>query len=284
MQRRAAAAYIAFFLVIAAGSYAFIATADAPDVTISGDDVREIEEGDTVTVDGRTYTVASVSATAEEGGGHGGGGGVSYEIVFEWTNESAEYSETWAANSTVEYENQTRRVLPENGTDRVLLRWEPTEQYRPAWDGGVQYIDSAPDEGGRQDVAVTAFVSNSSNESIQNVTLRESETIDRSGNQTTVANVSNSSVRLEWIAPTTNEVAAANHQNVSLNGQPYVVHFEDNDTVRLGQGENQQQALQDTIRKESRFHDRINGVWGITIGSTTTIVLLLGLAFLPRKE
>jgi len=284
MQRRAAVAYIAFFLVIAAGSYAFIATADAPDVTISGDDVREIEADDTVTVDGRTYTVAEVSAEQEEGGDHGGGGGVAYTVVFEWTNESAQSAETWTANSTVEFENQTRRVRVENGTDRVQLRWEPGERYRPAWSDGVQYIDRSPSEGGRQDVPVTAFIANSSNESIQNVTLRESQTIDRDGNQTTVANVSNASVRLEWTAPRTNEVSAANNQNVSLNGQPYVVHFQDNETVLLGEGEDQQRALQGTIRQDARFHDRINGVWGITIGSGTTIVLLLGLAFLPRKE
>ncbi|MFC6954159.1 head-tail joining protein [Halorubellus litoreus] len=284
MQRRAAAAYIAFFLVIAAGSYAFIATADAPAITISGDDVREIEAGDTVTVDERTYTVAEVKAEQQEGGGHGGGGGLKYTVRFEWTNDSARYTESWAANSTVEFENQTRRVLVENGTDRFELRWEPTAQFRPAWSDGVLYIDSEPEQGGRQDVAVTSYIANSSNESVQSVAFSESDSFERAGNRTTIASVSNTSVVLEWTAPRTNALSTTNNQNISLNEQPYVVHFKNNDTVLLGEGQAAREQLQDAIRTNDRFHDRINGVWGVTIGSGSVFVLLIALAFLPRKE
>lgn len=284
MQRRAAAAYIAFFLVIAAGSYAFIATADAPDVTISGDNVRDIQEDDTVTVDGRTYTVADVSAKVEEGGDHGGGGGIAYSIRFEWTNESARYTETWAANSTVEFDGQTRRVLVENGTDEFDLRWEPTERFAPAWSDGVLYIDSDLDRGGRQDVPVTSYIANSSNESVQTIEYAAGDSFERNGNETTFASVSNTTVVLEWTAPRTNELAATNHQNISLNGEPHVVHFENNDTVRLGQGAAAQEQLQEAQRTHDRFKERINGVWGITLGSGTALVLLVALAFLPRKE
>jgi hypothetical protein len=284
MQRRAAAAYIAFFLVIAAGSYAFIATADAPEVTISGDDVREIQEGDTVTVDDRTYTVTEVSAEVEEGDDHGGGGGLAYTIQFEWTNESARYTESWAANSTVEFDGQTRRVLVENDTNQFDLRWEPTERFTPAWSDGVQYIDSDLDRGGRQDVAVTSYIANSSNESIQTIEFSEGDSFERNGNETTIASVTNTTVTLEWTAPKTNTVSVGNNQNVTLNGQPHVVHFENNDTVRLGQGAAAQERLQDAFRTNDRFQDRINGVWGVTLGSSTTLVLLIALAFLPRKD
>jgi hypothetical protein len=284
MQRRAAAAYIAFFLVIAAGSYAFIATADAPDVTISGDDVREIQEGDTVSVNDRTYSVAEVSAKTEEGGDHGGGGGLAYTIRFEWTNESARYTESWAANSTVEFDGQTRRVLVENGTDEFDLRWEPTERFAPAWSDGVMYIDSDLERGGRQDVAVTSYIANSSNESIQTIGYAEGDSFERNGNETTFASVSNSTVVLEWTAPRTNELSAANDQNITLNGEPHVVHFESNDTVRLGQSAAAREQLQEAKRTQDRFKERINGVWGITLGSGTALVLLVALAFLPRKE
>ena len=279
MQRRAAAAYIAFFLVIAAGSYAFIATADAPAVTISGDDVREVEAGDTVTVDDRTYTVSEVSATEEEEGS-----GLKYTIRFEWTNDSARYTETWAANSTVGFENQTRRVLVENGTDRFDLRWEPTERFRPVWSDGVQYIDSEPEQGGRQDVAVTSYIENSSNESVQPIPFSEGDSFERAGNRTTIASVSNTSVVLEWTAPRTNTMSTSNNQNISLNERPYVVHFQNNDTVLLGEGQAAREQLRESIRTNNRFHDRINGVWGVTIGSGSVLVLLVALAFLPRKD
>jgi hypothetical protein len=284
MQRRAAAAYIAFFLVIAAGSYAFIATADAPEVAISGDDVQTIGEGDTVTVDDRTYTVSEVSATVEEGGGHGSGGGLKYTIRFQWTNDSAKYTDEWTSNSTIEFNNQTRRVLTVNGSDRVRLRWEPGDRLRPAWDNGTLFVDSDLERNGRQDVTLESYIANSSNASIQDVVYFESDSFMRDGNQTTIANVSNSTVVLEWTAPRTNTQSTSNNQNISLNGEPYVVNFEDNSTVRLGQGEDAQQRLRTAIQKNDRFHDRINGVWGVVIGSGSTVVLLIGLAFLPRKE
>jgi len=284
MQRRAAAAYIAFFLVIAAGSYAFIATAEEPAVTISGDNVQEIEQGDELTVDGRTYTVSEVSATKESGGDHGGGGGISYTLAFTWTNDSARYTETWQSNTTAEYDGQTRRVLTENGSDDVVLRWEPGEQYSPRWSGGVQYVDDDPDQGGRQDVSVTRFIARSNNSSIGYVNMTEGDTIDYQGNRTTVESVTNESVTLAWTGPKSNTVETSNHQNVSLNGQPYVVHFQDNDTVRLGQGESAQRQLQESIRTNERFHDRIDGVWGVTITSGAAGLLLVALAFLPRKD
>jgi len=285
MQRRAAAAYVAFFLVIAAGSYAFIATADAPEITISGDNVQEIQEEDSITVDGRTYTVTEVSAEVEEGGDHGGGGGIAYHVTFQWTNESALYTETWTSNTTIDYEGQTRRVLTQNGTDDVVLRWEPGDEYAPSWVNGTQYVDGHPDQAGRQDVPVTEFIANSNNDSIGYVNLTEGQTLaDYNGNETTVANVSNTSVRLEWTAPRDNTVESTNNQNITLNEQPYVVHFKNNNTVLLGQGTSAQQQLQDAIETNDRFHDRINGVWGVTIGSGTAALLLIALAFLPRKE
>ena len=74
------------------------------------------------------------------------------------------------------------------------------------------------------------------------------------------------------------------YENVTLNEEPYIVHFENNDTVRLGEGEAAREQLQEAMRTNDRFHDRINGVWGVTLGSGVALVLLVALAFLPRKE
>lgn len=284
MQRRAAVAYVAFFLVIAAGSYAFIATAEDPEITISGDNVEEIEEGDVVRVGDRTYTVTGVTAEVEGGDGHGGGGEIAYEITFAWTNTSARYTETWDANSTVEWNDNTWRVLTENDSPDVEVRWEPTDAYSPSWTDGNQYVDGDPDEPGRQDVPIQEFIRNSDNSSHTYANISQGDVIDYKGNESTVETVSNTSIVLAWTGPKTNTVSASNNQNVTLNDQPYVVHFENNDTVLLGQGADSQQQLQTAINTHDRFIERINGFWAVFIVAATALVLLVALAFLPRKE
>jgi hypothetical protein len=283
MQRRAAAAYLAFFLVIAAGAYGFIATAEAPAVTISGDNVQEIQEGDTVTAGDRVYTVASVTAEME-GGGEGSAGEIAYEIAFEWTNASARYTTTWTSNATADWNNQTYRVITENGTDDVEVRWEPTAAYSPSWTNGTQFVDGDRDQPGRQDVPLNQFIRNSTNESIGYANISEGDTIDYRGNETTVETVTNTSVRLAWTAPRTNEITSVNNQNVTLNGEPYVVTFQNNDTVLLGQGTAAQAQLQEAERQNNRFNERINGFWAVAITSALTLIILGAVAFLPRKE
>jgi hypothetical protein len=119
---------------------------------------------------------------------------------------------------------------------------------------------------------------------VQPVRFSETDSFERAGNRTTITNVSNTSVVLEWTAPRTNTLSTSNNQNISLNGQPYVVHFKNNDTVLLGEGQAAREQLRESIRTNDRFHERINGVWGVTIGSGSVLVLLIALAFLPRKE
>ena len=50
MQRRAAAVYFVFFLVIGAGAYSFLAVAQGPAIELDGE---TYSQGDSFTVDGR---------------------------------------------------------------------------------------------------------------------------------------------------------------------------------------------------------------------------------------
>ena len=62
MQRRAAAIYVALFVLIGAASYSLIATAQQPTVEFDNP-TYELSQGDQLDVGGQTYTVASVSET-----------------------------------------------------------------------------------------------------------------------------------------------------------------------------------------------------------------------------
>ncbi|WP_435361501.1 hypothetical protein [Haloarchaeobius sp. DFWS5] len=286
MQRRAAAAYVAIFLVLAAGAYAVMETAAAPEVGIENPD-HTLKANDTFTVDGRQYTVTEVSASESSGGGGhgGGGGGVTYAAKLLWTNDSAQYTESWSNNSTVTYENTTYRafIANESSVSEVTLRWEPGDQYSPKWVDGKQYIDADPNASDRQAVAVEEFIASSNNSSIQTRTLSLSDPMQFKGNQSSVQ-AGNESVTWTWNAPKDNEVELAQHVNTTLNGQPYAVHFVDDKTVALAQGESGQQDLHEHIEAENHFNARMNGLWGIIYVSGIALVLLVGMAFLPRKE
>jgi hypothetical protein len=83
MQRRAASAYVLLFLVLAAGSYAVIATAQPPEESMNANDAAyTLSQGDTLTINGRTYDVQS----AADG-----------TATMAWTNESATYTEVWGS-------------------------------------------------------------------------------------------------------------------------------------------------------------------------------------------
>ncbi|WP_435362622.1 hypothetical protein [Haloarchaeobius sp. DYHT-AS-18] len=285
MQRRAAAAYVAIFLVLTVGAYAFITIAEAPEVGLENPDAT-LKSGDTITVDGRQYNAAEVSASESSGGGHGGGGGVTYTAKLVWVNESATTSETWTNNTTVTYEDTTYRAFIENTSspNEVTLRWEPGDQYSPQWVDGTQYIDGDLDKPDRQAVTVEEFIASSDNSSIQTRTLEVSgETMTFKGNESTVTRAPET-ITFTWTSPTENEVSFGQNANVSLNGVAYAAHFPTDDSVELKRGESAQQSLAASIETEHRFKERINGVWGVVLVGGTGLILLVAFAFLPRKE
>jgi len=65
MQRRAVAVSVVFFVLVATASYALIATAEEPTITLEDADY-ELSEGEEFTVGDRTYTVAEIEETEDE--------------------------------------------------------------------------------------------------------------------------------------------------------------------------------------------------------------------------
>ncbi|EMA50019.1 MULTISPECIES: hypothetical protein [Halococcus] len=96
MQRRAAAVYIVFFVVVAIGAYSLITVAEEPTVSVEG---QSYAQGDTLQAGGQAWMV-NVSD---------GSGEVSR------VNESVQFSTSFANNSTLLYQNETYRTAP-NGS------------------------------------------------------------------------------------------------------------------------------------------------------------------------
>jgi hypothetical protein len=107
MQRRVAAIYFVFFLVMGASAYSVIAVAEEPAIQVEGE---PLGQGDTLTVDGRQYVLANLSTGSGENMSEASG-------VLTWTNESDQYNATIAIN-TATLQNGT--TVSFNGSDATV--------------------------------------------------------------------------------------------------------------------------------------------------------------------
>lgn len=173
MQRRAAAIYAAFFILVGLGAYAFVGIAEQPTVSLSGD---EYAAGATLDVGDRTYTVEGVDADADSGTLAWRNESAVFSVMFEndttvsplevqWDGQRARWSSTFANGSTLPYENGTYRVETNTSAE------PPTATLR--------HVENA-----------------SMNESVA-----VGDTLAYQGNETTVTAIDADGVSLTWAEP-----------------------------------------------------------------------------------
>jgi hypothetical protein len=289
MQRRAAAIYVAFFIVLGAASYSVIATATAPTIGFENPDHR-LSQGDQISVENRQYNVSSISAQTSGGGGggHGGGGGASVTRSGEltWTNETARYTQTWENNSTVTYQGEDYRVLVASGNDTTsfrlveainrtaILQNDTAVNDQTVTVNGTEYV--VREEGDSR----TLIPANEYFPTPASTQYAEGDSLQFQGNTTTVADVTNEGATLAWTAPKTNTVSVGNEANVTLNGQQYFAYFPDNSTLVL---ESDYNVYQEQVNEIDTYHEHVNGLWGVSIVSFATAIMLLGMAYMPSR-
>ncbi|NEU58584.1 hypothetical protein [Halorussus sp. MSC15.2] len=270
MQRRAATVYAVLFLVIAAGSYSLIGVAQEPGIDVQGETYAQ---NDTLTVNGYEYTVASV------GDGEG---------TLTRVNQSARYTATWENNSTVQLDNSTYLVSIPNTSDpsQVTLRqqFNLSDNTTTVEQNGTEYV--VVDDGQNKSLVPVDEYKRQQFGEPDTRQYSESQTFQFEGNQTTVTNVTADAATLAWNAPRTLETSLSDGGTVDLgpenNNQTFVAHFPEGQegVVQLSQNVEAYQSQVDDI---DHFNERIAGLWGVTILSGLTVVLLFGLAFLPNK-
>ncbi|MFQ3295066.1 MAG: hypothetical protein ACI8VE_002148 [Natrialbaceae archaeon] len=275
MQRRAAAAYVAFFLVIAAGSYGVIAMTEAPNVDVRpGEAEHTLKNGTTFTVDDRVYTVMAISDGEQ----------ADRTATLEWVNESERITESWVANTTVTVDNQTYRVVIPNvsAPESFQLRPEPGDWANPRWDAGQQVVDVDVDEDEfvENGVPVGQFIAG--NESLTNRTIKRDATVPYAGNETQVVELTTESATLEWTADKTYNVELAHGSNATLGDRQFLAYFPDESTVYLDSAESTQYF--DRAADANDYSNRMNGFWAVSILSGFATVLLMGLAYMPRRR
>lgn len=285
MQRRAAAAFVALFLVLGGASLSLIATAEAPALDVQG---KTLQQGDTFTVAGTEYTVTKVEATESGGGGHGGGGGLSYNVVVEWTNQSARYTAEWENNTTVEFDGKAWRLLVEAGEDpsrfnlrqdineTAILRDDPNAEDETVTVDGDRYVVVHRD-GNRTLVPYDEYFPDPEVREYS-----EGDTVRYDGNETTFAAVSGDGVTRAWHAPKTMSANAGQQGNLSLGDTTYFAYFPSTEGKRVVISDDFG-ALEAYNHEVERYHEHKNGLWGISILSGLTSLLVLGMAYLPSR-
>jgi hypothetical protein len=286
MQRRAAAAYFAFFLVISVAAYAYIGVAESQQPAVSLDADAELANESTFTVDGTEYTATNIHMSGG-GGGHGGGGG-SMAADLSWTNESARYTATVEHNATTTYQNDTYRVQTDGSESTVTLEEELNVSALLVEDSSVQ--NTLATQNGTEYVV---YRSNNTQVPLSEW-LPEPETVsfttgdtylhatDSGTQETTISEVTDDGATLEWFAPRENTVELSEGGNVTLNEQQFFTHFPDHSTVQVVPIQ-QYDQYQETLDQQDYFHERKNGIWGVSILSGIAAVLMLGMAYMPVR-
>ena len=124
MQRRAAAIYFVFFLVIGAGAFGYMSVAGAQPPAVSLEDpAYTVSDGELFTVDGREYTLAEITAESTEEGE------IERDGTLEWTNESGANATTEEVNiasgTNATLNGQTYLVyMPDNSTAQLTANYE----------------------------------------------------------------------------------------------------------------------------------------------------------------
>jgi hypothetical protein len=286
MQRRAAAISAVVFILLAAGSYSLIATAETPTLEFE-EPTFEGSAGDEVTVDGRTYTVQGIDAQVT-GGGHGSAGTLSRSGTLAWTNESGRYTVTWENGSTVELDNESLTVAVENASEptefalveqinrTAILADDPNADAETVTQDGVEYV--VVTEGDRRTLVPAAEYFPDPDRT----TYAEGDTVQFQGNRTTVSSVTAEGATLAWTGPKTTTLSLSDEGNVTLgpNDRQFLAHFPDNETLVLTDDYESYRAQQDQMADFTRFK---NGFWGVSIVSGVSAVLLIGLAYMPSR-
>lgn len=276
MQFRAGIVYVALFLVVAAGAYGLIATAEPPQVTMDAADAdHQLSENESFEVNGTTYDVTELS----------GGSGTIQQV-----NESAVHTVSWSDGDTVQLAegeeftviiggsedggNESDNESPSSFTLRGSL-----EDYETVERDDGQYV-VIEEENTTELVPVDEFdeLPRQTFEVGDTVEFYESEREEMV--QGTVTDISSDSVTAEYEAESVEEFSLEHEGTVTLNDQEFAVYFPSDDEAYLSSDvesfQSQQQAVSD-------FHERVRGLWWVVSLSLLTAVLVGALAYLPVR-
>lgn len=279
MQGRAAAVYGLVFLLVAAAASAYVVTADTPEPTMQDADWNRSEgESFEVTNDAGDTRNYSVSGFGTQQG--------QPTVTLVWTDEDVRSTEEW-----------TYAEDP----DGTSIVYEGTEYYvRSTGEANPESFQLL--ESPSEDSAVSLFVQGDQwvvNDSGDYVALEDYDGLERISvengstfaegeegevRNVTVESVTNESVTVSWTQPQENEVLLRQTDREQLNDVNVTIHVVDESEVHITSDESEIDRYIGAHENRQHFQQRVDGLLATTVLSLVAVVLLIGLAFLPRKE
>ncbi|GAA0665521.1 hypothetical protein GCM10009020_08250 [Natronoarchaeum mannanilyticum] len=270
--------YTALFLVIAVGAFAFAGAAQEPAITVE-DPEYNFSEGDEFEINGTTYAVTSVGMTEPSGGGHGGGGGAHMEATIEWNvTEQGSAELATGPDNAIEYNDGEYEVVIENATNvsEFTLRQMPGDDVTVYTNDDGERVVEVQQDGETQIIPIDEY------QGLQRFNFSEGDAIQYDGQNATVGNVTNGSVQLSWSEEVTEDVTLTEGGTTEEFGdETLVAHFPTDSSVVLSTNVD---AYNEQADQQSFFHDRTDGLLMISFLSGATGFILLGMAYLPRRE
>lgn len=289
MQRRVAAIYLVFFVVMGASAYSVMAMAEQPAVDIPNGETYE--NGSTFTAGDQQYLV-QVGIEHSEGGGHGGGGGAAPVANLTYVNESAQATATWADGDVVTYLGEEYEVTVNASAARVhlveyvnvtaTLRNDSAVYNETVVINGTESVTYREDN--RNQPLAEYIEERYPNR--QRFQFTEGDEIEYDGESTTLTSVADGEATLTWTEPQQEQLELTEGGNVTLaDGNTYFAHFDthgDHPTVVLAP-QSEYDAYQGDLARQENFSQRMNGLWGVLILSGAAGLLVISLAYMPVR-
>lgn len=268
MQRRAAALYVAMFLVIAAGAIAIVSVAEAPDPAMDEYDYQ-VPVDSSFELDGTTYTVTRIDA---------------FSASIAWTAPSQSQSTTWLNESEVGHDGSTYRVEipPDSEPDGFTLQeLFPNHDQNTTEIDGETYVMLEDDDGIRlipeEEYLLDTF---GPRERIE-LTTGDSLYWDDIDATVAIEGITQRNVEVSWVGPANRSRTFTEGVPNTLDGREYVANLVGTDYVQLTSDVD---AYEDHAERLATYDERHRGFWGVGVMGIIGAVLIGGLSFLPRRR
>jgi len=276
MQRRAVAVYVALFVLIGVASYTLMVTAEQPQVAVENPNFQ-LSSGDGFTVNGQSYTAATVEEVTEEGS-HGSSS-THREATLEWTVANVENTDEWAVGDTITVDGKEWTVVSTAAsslTVEEVIDREAILEADPAADNTTYSGDNGEfvlvDD---ERIPVSEYFDPAT------VTFTEDETVPYDGQQATIDSVTNESITVSWTADESNSKTLKAGDTITLAGNTtYTAYFTGPNTVELTDNA---EAYEASVAEQETFSQRVTGLRWVTFTAGFIAMLLIAFAFLPSR-
>ncbi len=274
MQRRAVAVYVALFLLVASVAGVLVVTGETPEVTFEDPD-HELSEGDSFTVDGEEYTLASITVAEDE----------EAEITGQIEREqTVEQSETWANESIVEIDEREWSVridgedsftLVEEQDFEALLGEDPNADNETVERDGEEFVVVTDEDGDTRLVSPDEYFPAPEERSYD-----VGDELAYDGVTVTVDSITSDGVTVVWMGPETLTTDVQQDSTVTIGETEFIAHFSSESTLTLSTDID---AYNAQIAQIEQFDQYGEGLWRVLIISVLSAMVLVGMAFMPSR-